>query len=73
MGTDNLVQFPQWYKARALAQRIPFMVLRRQNSFYAAIHGKGRHYMRRNLRLITGFHNHSSATALRQAGFWAKG
>lgn len=80
MGSDNLVQFPRWHKARQMARQMPFMVLRRQDSFYASVNAKGRHYFRRyqsksktpHLRLITDFHDNSSATALRKAGFWHK-
>lgn len=80
MGSDNLVQFPHWHKARQMTRQMPFMVMRRQDSFYASLNAKGRHYFRRtnisgktpHLTLITSFDDRHSATALRAAGFWDK-
>ena len=78
MGSDNLVQFPKWYRARGMACHIPFMVVRRAPSHYPSLAGQGRHYFRRynsrqktpRLTLIHDFHDSRSGTALRQAGFW---
>jgi len=78
MGSDNLVQFPKWYKAREMACQIPFMVVRRASSHYACLAGQGRQYFRRyhsdkktpRLTLIHDFHDGHSGTALRHAGFW---
>ena len=82
MGSDNLVQFPRWYKARDMASLLPFMIFRRGPSFYPALCGKGRSYFRHpargvkrnpkiaSLAIISSFRNNSSATALRQSGFW---
>ena len=71
MGTDNLIQFPQWYRAKDMARLVPFMVFRRKASFYPALGSKGRHYFKpATLQLISTFSHNSSATALRQQGFW---
>ena len=82
MGSDNLLQFPQWYRAKDMANLMPFMVLRRDDSFYASLVSKGRQYFRKyrqgdsrksplpNLRLIYHFHHKASATAVRKAGHW---
>ena len=78
MGSDNLVQFPRWYKARPMARQIPFMVVRRAPSHYPSLAGQGRQYFRRyhstkatpRLTLIRDFHDSRSGSALRQAGFW---
>ncbi|MGC6516864.1 MAG: nicotinate-nucleotide adenylyltransferase [Candidatus Puniceispirillaceae bacterium] len=78
MGTDNLVQFSDWYKARKMAHLLPFVVLARKGSFYAAMASKGRSYFRRNnaisaqkgLTIIRAFHAPQSATILRRQGFW---
>ena len=78
MGSDNLVQFPRWHKARAMARQIPFMVVRRAPNHYPSLAGQGRQYFRRynsrkaapHLTLIRNFHDSRSGSALRQAGFW---
>ena len=82
MGSDNLQQFPQWYRAKDMAHLVDFMVLRRDDSFYASLGSQGRHYFRPyqpktshksalpHLRLIPYFHHGASATALRKAGQW---
>lgn len=78
MGSDNLAQFPKWYKARQMARQLPFIVVRRAPSHYSSLAGQGRHYFRRThsnqktprLTLIHDFHDSRSGTALRQAGFW---
>ena len=71
MGTDNLVQLPQWCRAKDMARLMPFMVLRRATSFYPALASKGRHYFKGGqLQIVTSFHHNSSATALRNNGFW---
>lgn len=50
MGSDNLVQFPKWYRARDMARKIPFMVMRRGTSYYPSLGAKGRHYFRNHFR-----------------------
>ena len=78
MGSDNLIQLSHWYRAKDLAQLLPFMVMRRQASYYASLASKGRYYFKYHdrarhspqLRIIHHFHHLSSATALRQSGFW---
>lgn len=71
MGTDNLVQFPQWHRAKDMAELMPFMVFRRATSFYPALASKGRRYFKKShLQIVTNFHHNSSATALRNQGFW---
>lgn len=80
MGSDNLLQLSDWYRAKELAQLLPFMVMRREASYYASLSSKGRHYFRRyqqssltpQLRIIHDFDHASSASALRQLGFWQK-
>ena len=79
IGTDNLVQLPHWFRAKDMAQMMPFIVIRRQNSFYQAMAAKGRSYFRRyspdsalpSLTIIKNFNDPHSATKLRQQGFWA--
>ncbi|MGC6530844.1 MAG: nicotinate-nucleotide adenylyltransferase [Candidatus Puniceispirillaceae bacterium] len=70
MGSDNLVQFPRWYKAAYLAQMMPFMVMRRHGSFYQALASKGRRQIAKKgtITFIRDFEDQQSATALREAG-----
>lgn len=70
MGSDNLVQLPQWYRARDFAKQTSCLVFRRQTSFYPALASKGRALFGRSGRLKFNhlFHNIESATALRKDG-----
>lgn len=86
MGTDNLVQFPHWHKAHELSRLLPFLVFRRQGSFYQATASYGRqlfgaHGRKRNLSRLASaqppalaiapdFIHNLSATDLRKKGLW---
>lgn len=58
MGSDNLEQFPQWYKWQDIAESIPIVVFARGNSTHKALRGKMASYCRkhrltgRNIRSI---------------------
>ena len=79
IGTDNLVQLPDWYRAKDIAQMMAFVTIRRKDSFYQAMASKGRSYFTRygakktppSLTIIKNFNDPHSATKLRQQGFWA--
>lgn len=77
MGTDNLVQLPLWYRAKEMTSLMPFIVVRRDQSFYQALASKGHSYFRQSgnkslpsLCIMRQFHDPHSATKLRAQGFW---
>ena len=78
IGTDNLCQLPHWHKAKAFTRLVPFIAVRRKDSFYQAVASKGRAQFRCHnrikqtpyLRILSDFHAPQSATSLRKSGFW---
>ena len=87
MGSDNLIQLPQWHEARRLPYLMPFMIFRRSQDFYPSLNSKGRHLwpqkgrvkkavklfgkQRPALFIDTAFHQPISSTQLRSHGHWA--
>lgn len=83
MGADNLIQFPQWYRAKDIAGSMPILIMNRPGYGWLALASQGaallgRKYRYKSPRLINqkkrGWvfcqqtRNPLSATALRQAG-----
>lgn len=46
MGADNLAQFPQWRRWRAIARMVPFAVLPRPTYTHRALAGRAAHALR---------------------------
>lgn len=80
MGADNLIEFPQWMHARAIARLVPIMIMNRASYRYKALSSKGAALLGRRRRTSSAaqlnhrrkgwcfFHaanNNLSATALR--------
>lgn len=82
MGTDNLVQLPQWYRAKDFVRLCDTFIARRPGSFYQALASQGAHLYRHRRRQAatlgqTGqfhinchFQDATSATAIRATTNW---
>ena len=63
MGADNLIQFPHWHRASALAQLLPVLVINRPTYGYQSLASRG-------ARLL-GLKRRSPRRLSRKSGGWA--
>ena len=82
MGTDNLVQLPQWHRAKEFVHLSDSFIARRPGSFYQALASQGAHLYRHRCRHAASlgtygryyvgchFQDSTSATAIRSMTNW---